>query len=327
MMKVLVTGSNGFIGSHLVEQLLGHGYHLKCLVRPTSDLKWIKHLPVQIVFGSITDFQSLLPAVTDVDYIYHLGGTLRSRDNNAYFAVNVEGTRNMLEACRQRQVHLKRFVYISSQAAAGPSEDGKALTEDDPSRPVSLYGQSKLQAEEVVLSYRQYFPVTILRPPVVFGPRDDDLLNIFKTIKWGLMPVVGTDEKLFSLIYVHDLVRGIHLAGEHAQAENEVFYLADAIAYSWLEIEAAIARTMAQKTITIHLPEAGLDLIANLNERLCRLLKREPMLNRDKALEMKQRGWQVDSSKAKQKLGFVTKYSLEQGLAETYRWYRQHGWL
>lgn len=327
MPKVLITGSNGFIGSHLVEQLLKHGYRLYCLVRPTSDLRWIRHLPVELVFGSITDFDSLLAAVNDVDYVYHLGGTLRARDKTAYFKVNVEGTRKILEACRQQQAHLKRFVYVSSQAAAGPSVNGKPLTEDEPPRPVSLYGQSKLQAEQVVWQYQDYFPVTIVRPPAVFGPRDDDLLSIFKLIKWGLKPIVGMDEKRFSLIYVHDLVRGIRLAGEHPQAENEIFFLANSLAYSWLEIEDAIARTMGQRTITIRLPELGVDFVANLNEQLCRILKKDPILNRDKVLEMKQRGWQVDSTKAERKLGFVANYTLEQGLAETYRWYREQRWL
>lgn len=327
MSKVLITGSNGFIGSHLVEHLLKQGYDIRCLVRPTSNLRWISQLPIELVFGSIADFESLLPAVRGVDYVYHLGGTLRSHDKNDFFKINVEGTRNILEACRQQQIHLNRFIYVSSQAAAGPSTDGKPLTEDDPPRPVSIYGQSKLQAEHVVLEFRQYFPITIVRPPVVFGPRDDDLLNIFKTIKWGLKPVVGKDEKLFSLIYVLDLVRGIQLAGEHPQAENEIFFLADSLVYSWLDIENAIAKTMAQKTLTIHIPEIGLDLAANVNEQLCRLLNRDPMLNRDKVMEMKQRGWQVDSSKAKRTMGFVTNYTLDQGLAETYRWYRQHRWL
>lgn len=327
MAKVLITGSNGFIGSHLVEHLLQHGYRLHCLVRPTSDLRWIQHLPVELVFGSITDFDSLLAAVNDVDYVYHLGGTLRSRDKTAYFKVNVEGTKNILEACRQQQAHLTRFIYVSSQAAAGPSVNGKPLTEDEPPRPVSLYGQSKLQAEQLVLQYRDCFPVTIVRPPAVFGPRDDDLLTIFKLIKWGLKPIVGMDEKRFSLIYVHDLVRGIRLAGEHPQAENEIFFLANSLAYSWLEIEDAIARTMRQRTITIRLPELGVDFVANLNEQLCRILKKDPILNRDKVLEMKQRGWQVDSTKAERKLGFVAKYTLEQGLAETYRWYRDQRWL
>ena len=143
-MKALITGGNGFIGSYLVERLLNHGYQVKCLVRKTSNLRWIKDLPVEFVYGDITDIGSLLPIVVDVDYIYHLSGALRANKPGEFFRVNHEGTTNLLEASRQRNPALKRFIYVSTQAAAGPSGTGIPLTEADLPRPISTYGKTKM---------------------------------------------------------------------------------------------------------------------------------------------------------------------------------------
>lgn len=326
-MKALITGSNGFIGSHLVERLLTQNYHVKCLVRKTSVLKWIEHLPIDQIHGDIIDFDSLAPAISNVDYIYHLGGLLRTSKESEFFRVNCEGTKNLLEACRRRNPSLKRFIYVSSQAAAGPSNDGAPLIETDSPAPISMYGKSKLRAERIALEFQNIFPVTIIRPPAVYGPRDDDILGIFKFIKRGIKPLVGNQEKMVSLIYITDLVRGIHLAGEHSQAENEVFFMSNRNGYRWIEIEDTIARVMNKTALTIRLPEFMLDLMANFSEQMARVFKNPAILNRDKAAEMKQNYWLIDSSKAERKIGFVPQISLAQGIEETYRWYRLQGWL
>ena len=326
-MKVLITGSNGFIGSHLVERLLTQNCQVRCLVRKASVLKWIEHLPIELVHGDITDFSSLAPLISNVDYIYHLGGVLRTNKESEFFKVNCDGTKNLLEACRQQNPSLKRFIYVSSQAAAGPSNSGTPLTEADTPAPISMYGKSKLRAEEIVLDVQNIFPVTIIRPPAVYGPRDDDILGVFKYIKLGIKPLVGNQEKMVSIIYIADLVRGIHIAGEHPQAENEIFFISNRNGYSWIEIEDTIARVMKKKTLTIRLPEFVLDIMANLSEQMAGIFRNPAILNRDKAAEMKQNYWLIDSTKAESKLGFVSQISLGQGIEETYQWYRLQGWL
>ncbi len=326
-MKVLITGSNGFIGSHLVERLLKQKYRVICLVRKTSDLRWNKDLPVEFVYGDFTDSSSFFLFISDVGYIYHLGGILRAHKESEFFRVNYEGTKNLLEACRQHNSVLKRFVYISSQAAAGPSLNGIPLTEADPPKPISAYGRSKQLAEQAVLDFQSFFPITIIRPPVVYGPRDDDFLGVFKYIKFGIKPLIGNQEKIVNLINVNDLVRGIILAAEHPDAENEIFFMANQKGYSWIEVEDAIARVMDKRVMTIRFPEFVLDVVANLSEQVANVFKNTTIINRDKAVEMKQSYWLVDCSKAKQKLGFVPEIPLEQGLQETYHWYRLQGWL
>lgn len=326
-MNVLVTGSSGFIGSHLLERFLSRGYHVKCLIRKSTDLRWIKDFPVEFVHGDISDFNSLLSIVPDIDYVYHLGGLLRAKKEQDFYRVNHEGTRNLLEACRLKCTALKRFIFISSQAAVGPSTDGIPLTEDDPPRPISAYGRSKQLAEQEVMKYMKYFPVTIVRPPVVYGPRDDDILEIFRYIKFGIKPLIGNQKKIISLIQIHDIVRGILLAAEHTNAENEIFFIANKKGYSWIEIEDLIAQIMQKKTVTIRLPEFVVDVAANLSEQVANIFKNVALFNRDKVIEMKQKYWLVDTSKAEQKLNFVTQISLEDGIRETYNWYRSQGWL
>jgi len=326
-MKILITGSNGFIGSHLVERLLDQGHQVLCLVRKTSRLTWLENLPVELKYGDVADFDSLVDIVPGTDYIYHLGGVLRTSKKSEFYRINYQGTRNLLEACRVQHLKLQRFVYISSQAAAGPGRDGTPVTEKDTPKPISNYGKSKRLAEQAVLKYQQYFPITIIRPPAVYGPRDDDVLAFFKYIKFRIKPLLGARERMVSVIYVHDLVRGIKLAAEHPAGKNEIFFMANKEHYSWLQIEDTIARVMDRKAITVRFPEFVLDLMAIFGEQVAHISKNANLINRDKAIELKQNCWLIDPSKAEQKLGFVAEVPLETGLRETYHWYREQGWL
>lgn len=325
-MKALVTGSNGFIGSHLVELLLKKNYQIKCLVRKTSNLQWIKDLPVEFVYGDVTAPGSLKSAVRDVDFIFHLGGTVRAINWEGFYRVNAIGTKNLVEACAENAKRLKRFVFISSQAAVGPSPGDKMIDETDTPRPISLYGKSKREAEIIVWESRNIFPVTILRPPSVYGPRDDDILEIFKYVKRGIRPQIGNKQRKISIIYVDDLVRGIVLAAESKKAENQIFFLTDKPIF-WNEFTETIARVMNKKTIRIKLPEAVLSLAAFIGEISSKITKKAAILNKDKAREMKQLYWLVDGSRAEEMLGFKPEIDLQEGIRRTYQWYKMMGWL
>ena len=326
-MKALITGSNGFIGSFLVEQLIAQNYQVKCLVRKTSNLQWIKNLPVQFAYGDVTNFESILSIVNNVDYIFHLGGIVRARKDQDFFDVNYSGTKNLLEASKQRNNNLKRFVYVSSQAAVGPSSDGIPIIEKNQPNPISNYGRSKYRGEQVVNEYSKFFPVTIIRPPSVYGPRDDDILSIFKYIKSGIKPQIGKSEKKISIIHVGDLVRGILLAAQHKNAKNETFFITNKNHCLWSELENLIAKVMEKKAVFLRVPEFMLDMVAFVGENLSRISGKAAIVNRDKVLEMKQQYWLVDGSKAEKKLGFLPEVNIEEGLKQTYLWYREHGWL
>jgi len=326
-MKSLVTGSNGFIGSHLVEKLLQMKQEVFCLVRKTSNLQWIKKLPVTFVEGDVTNFNSLLSAVKDIDYIFHIGGIVRARSEAEFYQINHIGTENLLAACLQQHINLKKFIYVSSQAAAGPCLYKKPRHESDPDQPISVYGKSKLKAESAVLNYQHHFPITIIRPPSVYGPRDDDILEIFKYVRLGVKLLSGMREKYISLIHISDLVDGIILASQNDRSNGKVYFISNDEYYSIAEIQSAIAQAMNIKTITIRAPEILIDLLAAMSETIAKIRRRAALLNKDKALEMKQRFWLVDNSRIKNELGFSPKISLQDGIEETLKWYLNEGWL
>ncbi|MCJ7578895.1 MAG: NAD(P)-dependent oxidoreductase, partial [candidate division Zixibacteria bacterium] len=215
--KALVTGANGFVGSHLVEKLLSIGYQVTCLVRKTSNLRWLSGLKVEYVYADISERESLSReagsfgknVLKDVDFIFHVAGLTKAKTEEEYSKANYEGTKNLLEACVKDNPQIKRFVYISSQAAVGPGKDDRPLDETAPCNPITDYGKSKLEGEKIVLEYSSKLPVTVIRPPAVYGPRDSDILSFFKVANKGFKTLFGKGESYLSLCYIEDLVDGI----------------------------------------------------------------------------------------------------------------------
>lgn len=326
-MKALITGGTGFIGSFLVEKLLQKGYEIFCLIRKISNLKWLNKLPVQYVYGDVTLLESLTAAVQGVDYVFHLGGLTKALKPADYFYVNTQGTANLLTACSKENSNLKKFIFVSSLAASGPSLDGQPLTELSPAAPLTPYGKSKAEAEKLVLSYQEKFPVTILRPPPVYGPRDVDVFEIFKYVNQRIKLRLRGPERLTSMIYVHDLVNGIILVAEKKQANGQTYFLTDGGYYSWEQINNLIEKALNKRAFSITLPILMLDAAAELSEWIAKLSRKASVLNRPKALEMKQQFWICSNEKAKKELGFSPQFTLEKGIIETVRWYQNAGWL
>lgn len=326
--KVLVTGGRGFIGSFLVETLLDQGFEVRCLLRNSGKgLSWLKNLPIEISYGDLTHPVTLSKAVEGVEYVFHLAGLTKAMHYKQYYQANVEGTRNLLQACMEQNTGIKRFVYVSSLAAAGPSRDGKPLTENDPPHPISDYGRSKLQGEEITMHCKNHFPVTIIRPPVVFGPRDRDVLNFFKMAKWGVCPVLSGGERLSSVIFVKDLVEGMVLAATHPDATAQIFYLSNEHPYSWDKFSRLIGEVLQKKIRKIVVPIFAVFKLALISHLYARFTHRTTLFNLDKYREIKQKYWLCDSTKARRIFGFQIKFELRQAIQETLQWYEENGWL
>lgn len=323
----LVTGSNGFIGSHLVEFLLKKNHDVQCLVRKTSNLQWIEHLPVKFLYGDITQYDSLCSAIQDSDYVFHLGGIVRARTENDFYRINVQGTENLVDACLRSTSHLCKLIFVSSQAAAGPSPTKRKLKESDFPSPLSLYGQSKLQAERAILGAKDEIPVTIVRPPSVYGPRDDDILEMFRFVKRRIKPQLGFKKKYLSLIHVSDLVEGIYRASQTPVTDGEIYHLANNEIITISDFLSEIETAMNNKALPVKIPAIAIDIYAQVSELFARFNKTIALVNKDKALEMKQDYWLLDNEKAKHDLNFEPRISLSEGIRMTYQWYRDNGWL
>lgn len=326
-MKALVTGSNGFIGSHLAEELIRRDYSVTCLVRETSHLRWIKHLDVELIVGDCRNTHCLERAVEGKDYVFHLGAVINASSWKSYYETNVRGTRNLLEACSARNRALKKFVFVSSISAAGPTQKGRAATESDPCRPISHYGRSKLLAEHMVLTYGSRFPVVIIRPPNVIGPRQKELFEAIQLIKKRIKPIVGNGEPQTSLCYVEDVARALILAAESELAGDKTYFLADPRPYAWEEITAAIAETLDIQFFLLRIPYFLQFLIACFSEAVAKMAGRRASLTRESVVATKRYYWIYDGSKIKKELGFVPRTGLKEAIDKTIIWYMERGLL
>jgi nucleoside-diphosphate-sugar epimerase len=326
-LKALVTGGTGFIGSHLTEALIRKGVQVRCILRKTSDLKWLKGLPIEFVHGDCNDKTSLEKAVRGVDWVFHLAGVTKAIKEETYFEVNGLGTENLIHACLENNPRLQKFVYVSSQAAAGPTRNGCSRKELDPCEPGSFYGRSKRVGEESVLNHAHELPVLILRPSAVYGPREKDIFAFFKCLSRRIKPCPVDEDQHLSLCYVQDIVRGILLAVESQMKSGEIFFLSDGKDYRMEEIGDIVAQAMGITALRIRVPKGMILGIACFSEYLSRLFKMPFLLNRDKAEEMIQKNWVCDITKAKTLLGFEPRVPLSEGAKLTFEWYKKEKWL
>jgi nucleoside-diphosphate-sugar epimerase len=326
-LKALVTGATGFIGSHLVEALLQRGDQVRCLVRKTSDLKWLRGLPIEATQGDCNDKSSLAEAVKGVDQVFHLAGVTKAVEEKTYFEVNALGTENLILACLEHDPHLQKFIYLSSQAAAGPCQNGDKKRESDRCEPVSFYGQSKRMGEDFALSHAHELPLLILRPSAVYGPRDRDIYTFFKLLSKKIKPCLSGQAQRISLCYVQDIVQAILLASETKESGGEIFFLSDGQGYRWEEVGDIFAEAMGITPICIRVPEWMILGIASISEHFSKISGKPALLNKGKVEEMVQKNWVCDITKAKEVLGFEPTVPLLEGARLTFEWYKKENWL
>ena len=319
-----MTGGTGFIGSHLAEALLDRGVQVRCLVRKRNDLKWLKDLPIEISVGDCRDKTSLTEAVKDTDRVFHLAGVTKAVDEKTYFEINASGTENLIRACLEHNPRMQKFVYVSSQAAAGPCRNGDKKRESDRCEPVSAYGQSKRMGEELALAHAYEIPLVILRPTGVYGPRDKDFYTLFKWVSKRIKPCFSGK---VSLCYVQDAVQAILLAAESQTKSGEIFFLSDGMDYFMREVGDVFARTMGVTPLSVPIPEWLIFGVASLSEYLSALSGKPPLMSRGMAEQICQKDWTCDVTKARTVLGFDPQYPLSRGARLTYQWYKDQKWL
>jgi nucleoside-diphosphate-sugar epimerase len=325
--EVLVTGATGFVGSHLVDCLLERGYRPRCLVRPTSNLRYLSLSEVELFYGELDGSTDWEAALDGIKVIYHVAGVTFAARRQDYFKVNHRGTEAVLAAAVRHRDHIKRFVLISSLAAVGPGRDGQPVTEEAAPAPITAYGRSKLLAEEAARAVSDLLPITIIRPPAVYGPRDYAIYELFKLISRGILPTIGRYDKKISLVHARDLAHGIILAAESQVAAGRTYFISDEEVYCWSHVSQLLARILGRPIRTITIPRPIALGAALFSEALAMIWNKPPILNRDKVADLSQRCWACSTERARRELGYRQRIPLEDGLRETLEWYRNEGWL
>jgi len=322
-MKVLVTGATGFVGSHLVEALRRRHAEVTALVRSTGKAPALESQGVRLVAGDLHDPAALERAAAGQDVIFHVAGLVAAMDEAEFLRVNREGTAGLLEAADRSRV--RRFVLVSSMAAGGPSAPGRPHTGDEPPRPVTAYGRSKLAAEELVRAGR--VPWTILRPPMVYGPRDREVLKVFRLARLGIAPVFGEGTQELSAVHGADLAQAIISAALAERAVGRLYYACHPETFTSAAFVRSVGAALGRSVRVLRLPRPLGSAALSVTGAAARLAGRPTILTPDKANEFFQAAWTGDPRPLVEETGWAPEFNLEAGLAHTYEWYRSAGWL
>lgn len=326
MTHYLVTGGTGFIGQRLVAALSGRDHRVSCLVRPGSDTAALHAANVDLIEGDVTDPQSLTAAVDGVDLVYHLAGRTLALSPGQFHAVNRAGCENVARVSANSSSR-PPLVVVSSLAAGGPSRIGRPRTEIDADRPVSHYGRSKLAGEQAALSYSAQIPITVIRPPVVFGAGDRAGLTLFRAIRrtgWHIVP--GRRDLPLSLIHVDDLVAALMVVGVRP-SQSSRYYVAAPTHSTYGELGQMVAEAMERPVRLLRVRKGWLGLPAVGGELMGQIRRRPFVTNLDKFREARQEAWECSSQKFSDQFDFRPQQSLPERFQQTVDGYRAAGWL
>jgi dihydroflavonol-4-reductase len=322
-MKAFITGGTGFIGSHLADDLVKNGHEVRCLVRKNE--KWLHGLDYQQIKGDLHDLIALKEGMDGVDVIYHLGAIVKAKKKADFTYANVEATENVLRLARKSGI--PKLVILSSLASTGPSSN-RPVTENDPLRPVSMYGESKKEMELMVRKLAgPEISVTVLKPPAVYGPREEQIYTFFKTAARGLCTIIGDGKSTqISIVHVDDVIRGLLLAAGQQTPGSNTYFISSEETYTWHQIRDITAEALGRKLFTVHISPDMVKKIAGAIEKSASFFGRYPVINREKAGELVLE-WTCSVEKAKKELGFRQSVSLREGIHNTISWYRKHNWI
>lgn len=330
MDKVLVTGANGFIGQHLVKKLIEKGYLVYSLVMPNTslgELALLDNKNMKIVQGNLTDYSSLLNATKEVNAVIHLAGIVKyvNVSDDFYWNVNVKGTENLLKACIENRLKLKRFIYCSTVDVYGGLEDkNEVINEDFQPKPKGIYSKTKYESELVCNKYFQEYkiPITILRPGRVYGEGDLTFLPFLKLIKRRLYFNIGTQDKYMSSIHVENLANAFILALENPKAIGNTYIITNDGVVTKKEFANTIASELNVKLNNLSIPKSFVMPPVYILEKLYCIIGKNPPFS-TKKLEFFLQSKRYSIEKAKKELGYKQQISIKEGIRKTVEWYKK----
>ncbi|MGO8988663.1 MAG: NAD-dependent epimerase/dehydratase family protein [bacterium] len=318
-MNILITGATGFVGRHLAGAL-SKTFSVRCLVRKTSDITPLKDLNVDITYGDLLVKDSLGPALDGIDLVYHLAGEVYSRKKNDYYKGNVLATQNLLDACKEKGT--KRIIYLSTAGVYKPPITRTLLTEESECEPLTIYGKTKLDAEELIK--KTDIPWVIIRAPVIFGPFQPEVLNKFflNGLNKQKMYVIGDGSNLRSLCYIENLIEGLVLLTQKQDIEGKTFLFSDEVPYTFNEIIATMSTVTNHKIKVIHLP----NIIGDISWKFHNFMVNRFNLYFVELYSVKtmQINLGCDISKAKTDIGYHPAVALELGVERTAKWIKNN---
>jgi nucleoside-diphosphate-sugar epimerase len=327
-MIAVVTGSRGFIGSHLTDALLASGATVRAVVRAgtperSRDPRIEYHTMDLLDADAVRDS----PVWTGATHVFGVGGVTQARSLEEFRMGNVRPAANILAALAARETP-PRFILVSSQAAGGPATSADApVREADPSRPVEAYGRSKLEAETETLRHAARVPVVVIRPSAVYGPRDTGFLAAFREASGRVAFHAARRDQALSLLHVADVVDGLLLAARHDAAPGRTYFLGSAAPTDWRALYAAIARAAHAAPLQVQIPPLALRALAFGGDIISAASGRSFLLNSHKVALSRPRWWLCDASRARDELGWRPRVDLHDGVPDTYHWYVREGWL
>jgi nucleoside-diphosphate-sugar epimerase len=318
--RVAVTGANGFIGQNVVRHFRDAGWTVRAIVRPGSRdgvPKGVELIATDLVAAD------LIRAAAGAEVIVHAAGRTRGATDRQFRAANIEVTRQVARAAVELGA---RLVHVSSQAAGGSGTRERPRSEDDPPRPLTAYGRSKLAAEEVVRTSDR-LRWTIVRPALVYGPADRNALPLFRLAQRGIMlQVVRSPAPAYTFVHVDDVARGIEAAATASAAEGQIFSLGHPRSDTVDSLTETLARVMGRPCRRVRCPYALLRVIALAGD-LATFMGWPLALDRARLVELTAEGWVCSVERARDRLGFTAQIDLVEGFTSTAAWYARHGLL
>lgn len=325
-MTVFLTGGSGFLGSHVAEVLKEQGHDIIAMVRPSSPRDHLQGLGVRLHEGTLEDVESIVPALEESDAVVHVAGLVKAIRPADFRRVNEEGTRQLAVAA-DRHARGNRFILVSSIAAQGPGDGPWERKEGVTEAPVTEYGRSKLAGEKALMDARGDLSVTILRPPIIYGPREIEFLEVFKAARRVGIVFCLEPKQTLSLVHGRDCARAIVAAVEREVTPEDTYLMDDGGLHTWSDVAAVIADVMGKRVRMVAVPRLGFKALAWAWQTWSRITGTAAIMTLDKVHEAEERFWVAGNSRISRDLGYEPEYDFRKGVEDTLAWARGQGVL